>query len=104
VEDGSGESELVDEGGENGDGKRRQRPSRDELVQRLVDPTLTLEQTATILGVCPTTVRRYTNKGLLPHFRTQGNQRRFRFSDVRDFQERQKGSPELQADMKKNGR
>jgi excisionase family DNA binding protein len=70
-------------------GKTRSRESRVELVQRLVDPTLTLEETALLLGVCPTTVRRYTNKGILPHFRTQGNQRRFRFSDVIEFLEKQ---------------
>lgn len=66
-------------------GRPRPRGSREELVQRLVDPTLTLEETALLLGVCPTTVRRYTNRGHLKHFRTRGNQRRFRFSDVLEF-------------------
>jgi len=59
--------------------------TREQLLQRLMDPPLTLEETARLLGVCPTTVRRYTNKGLLRHFRTQGNQRRFRLSDVAEF-------------------
>jgi len=68
-------------------GRGRVRESREELIQRLVDPTLTLEETAMILQVCPTTVRRYTNKGLLRHFRTKGNQRRFRFNDVLEFME-----------------
>lgn len=74
----------------------RSRPresSREALEQRLkreiapdpIDPTLTLEEAATLLGVCPTTVRRYTNRGQLPHFRTAGNQRRFRLSDVNAF-------------------
>lgn len=63
------------------------RESREELVQRLLDPPLTLEDTARLLGVCPTTVRRYTNKGHLRHFRTSGNQRRFRLSDVLEFLE-----------------
>jgi excisionase family DNA binding protein len=61
------------------------RESRDELLQRLLDPALTLEETARLLGVCPTTVRRYTNRGMLRHFRTEGNQRRFRLSDVVEF-------------------
>jgi excisionase family DNA binding protein len=55
------------------------------LIQRLLDPPLTLEEAARLLNVCPTTVRRYTNKGLLNHHRTPGNQRRFRLSDVIGF-------------------
>src|SRR5205823_3331932 len=43
------------------------RESREELIRRLFDPPLTLEEAARILGVCPTTVRRYTNRGLLRH-------------------------------------
>ncbi|MCE5315726.1 MAG: helix-turn-helix domain-containing protein [Armatimonadota bacterium] len=61
--------------------------SRGELIQRLLDPPLTLEEAARILNVCPTTVRRYTNRGVLAHFRTAGNQRRFRLSDVLSFME-----------------
>ena len=67
--------------------------SRQELIARLIDPPLTLEETARLLNVCPTTVRRYTNKGLLKHYRTVGNQRRFRLSDVMTFMENQ-GRPE----------
>lgn len=63
--------------------------SRRQLIERLLDPTLTLEDTARVLGVCPTTVRRYTNRGLLPHHRTVGQQRRFRLSDVLAFMEQQ---------------
>jgi excisionase family DNA binding protein len=62
--------------------------TREELIQRLFDPPLTLEETARLLGVCPTTIRRYTNKGLLHHYRTPGNQRRFRLSDLLAFLER----------------
>jgi excisionase family DNA binding protein len=65
--------------------------TRDQLVERLLDPTLSLEDTARILNVCPTTVRRYTNKDLLKHLRTAGNQRRFRLSDVLTFMESQAG-------------
>jgi len=64
------------------------RESREELIRRLLDPELSLEEAARVLGVCPTTVRRYTNKGYLPHYRTAGNQRRFRLSDILEFMER----------------
>lgn len=72
------------------------RETREELVQRLLDPPLTLEDAARLLGVCPTTVRRYTNRGHLRHFRTSGNQRRFRLSDVLEFLETR--SSEIAAD------
>ena len=61
--------------------------TREDLVQRLLDPTLSLEDAARVLNVCPTTVRRYTNKDALKHFRTAGNQRRFKLSDVLAFME-----------------
>jgi excisionase family DNA binding protein len=67
----------------------RKEETREELLSRLLDPTLTLEETARILEVCPTTVRRYTNKGILPHERSQGNQRRFKLSSVIKFRESQ---------------
>lgn len=65
------------------------RETREALVQRLLDPTLTLEEAALLLGVCRTTVRRYTDRGILRCFRTPGNQRRFNLSDVLDLMERQ---------------
>jgi excisionase family DNA binding protein len=74
------------------------RETREELVQRLLDPPLTLEEAARLLGVCPTTVRRYTNKGQLRHFRTTGNQRRFRLSDVLEFLESR--ATEIEADAR----
>jgi excisionase family DNA binding protein len=61
--------------------------SREELIQRLIDPQLTLEETARLLGVCPTTIRRYTNRGWLKHLRTPGNQRRFKLSHIVEFVE-----------------
>ncbi len=64
------------------------RETREDLIRRLLDPELTLEEAARILGVCPTTVRRYTNRDLLPHHRTPGNQRRFRLSHVLEFMEK----------------
>lgn len=68
--------------------------SREELIRRLVDPELNLEDTARLLGVCPATVRRYTNRGWLPHHRTNGNQRRFRLSGIVAFVEKHGRNPE----------
>lgn len=59
--------------------------SREQLVKRLLDPELSLEETSRLLGVCPATVRRYTNRGWLHHHRTSGGQRRFRLSNVVKF-------------------
>lgn len=72
---------------------------RRELIQRLLDPILTLEEAARLLNVCPTTVRRYTNKGILTYYRKEPastgrtelrteketRQRRFRLSDILNF-------------------
>lgn len=68
--------------------------TRNELVRRILDPELTLEETARLLGVCPATIRRYTNRGWLPHHRTQGGQRRFRLSGVVKFVEAHGRFPE----------
>ncbi len=68
--------------------KRAKRETREEFLQRLLDPVLTLQETARLLNVCPMTVRRYANKGILPSFRTAGNQRRFRLSAVLEFMEK----------------
>ncbi|HSI73916.1 MAG TPA: helix-turn-helix domain-containing protein [Fimbriimonas sp.] len=59
--------------------------TRQDLIRRLLDPELSLEETSRLLGVCPATVRRYTNRGWLAHHRTGGGQRRFRLSDVVKF-------------------
>lgn len=59
--------------------------SRTDLIRRLLDPELNLEETSRLLGVCPATVRRYTNRGWLTHHRTKGGQRRFRLSGVVKF-------------------
>jgi excisionase family DNA binding protein len=61
--------------------------SREELIRRLLDPELSLEDTSRLLGVVPATVRRYTNRGWLKCHRTTGGQRRFRLSDLVQFVE-----------------
>lgn len=70
------------------------RESREDLIRRLLDPELTLEETSRLLGVCPATVRRYTNRKWLTHHRTQGGQRRFRLSDIVKFVETHGRFPE----------
>ena len=68
--------------------------TREQLVQRLLNPELSLEETSRLLGVCPATVRRYTNRGWLTHHRTQGGQRRFRLTDIVRFVEQHGRFPE----------
>lgn len=68
--------------------------SRNDLIQRLLNPELTLEEVSRLLGVCPATVRRYTNRGWLKHHRTKGRQRRFRLAGVVQFVEEHGRHPE----------
>lgn len=68
--------------------------SREQLLQRVLNPELTLEETSRLLGVCPATVRRYTNRDWISHHRTKGGQRRFRLSDVAKFVEKHGRFPE----------
>jgi len=51
--------------------KRPFQEKRHELIERLLDPILSLEDAARLLNVCPTTVRRYTNKGILTYYRKE---------------------------------
>jgi excisionase family DNA binding protein len=68
--------------------------TRKDLIRRLLDPELSLEETSRLLGVCPATVRRYTNRGWLAHHRTDGGQRRFRLSDIVKFVDQHGRFPE----------
>lgn len=68
--------------------------TREELINRLLNPELSLEETSRLLGVCPATVRRYTNRGWLAHHRTKGGQRRFWLTDVVKFVEEHGRFPE----------
>lgn len=65
-----------------GPGRRPLTETREEIVQRLLDPALTLHEAAALLNVSKATVRRYTDQGKLPCFRTAGGQRRFTLSDI----------------------
>ena len=46
---------------------------------------ISLEEASTLIGVCKTTVRRYTNRDELECLRTPGRQRRFKLSQVLEF-------------------
>ena len=86
--------------------KRPFQEKRHELIERLLDPILSLEDAARLLNVCPTTVRRYTNKGILTYYRKETErgsaaslaleketrQRRFRLSDILAFLEAQQSA------------
>ncbi len=90
--------------------KRPFQEKRHELIERLLDPILSLEDAARLLNVCPTTVRRYTNKGILTYYRKEPErgarstgdsnssgdketrQRRFRLSDILAFLETQQAA------------
>lgn len=64
---------------------RKTKLEREELIEKLLDPVISLEEAATLIGVCKTTVRRYTNRGELDCLRTPGQQRRFKLSQVLEF-------------------
>lgn len=69
-----------------------------QLLQRLFDPDLSVRDVALLLDVCPTTIRRYTNAGLLEHYRTTGNRRRFRLSHILRFLMRYANSGEASSE------
>jgi excisionase family DNA binding protein len=64
---------------------KKSRIDREELIEKLLDPVISLEEAATLIGVCKTTVRRYTNNNQLECLRTPGQQRRFKLSHVLEF-------------------
>lgn len=70
-----------------GEGKRQRltTETREQLLERIRNPLLNLDEAAIILRVCKATVRRYADSGLLPHVRTPGGQRRFYYRDIEAF-------------------
>ncbi|HEY6102313.1 MAG TPA: helix-turn-helix domain-containing protein [bacterium] len=56
--------------------------TREEIIQRLLDPELSMHEAAALLNVSKATLRRYTDSGKLACFRTAGGQRRFKLSAV----------------------
>ena len=63
--------------------RQRIRPeTRAQMLERLMNPEVSLHEASVILGVCRATVRRYADMGALVHERTEGRQRRFRLRDI----------------------
>jgi excisionase family DNA binding protein len=48
---------------------------------------LTVTEAASLLGVSPSTLRRWSNAGVLPCYRTPGGQRRFSREQIESFLE-----------------
>lgn len=63
-------------------GRPALRETREEIIQRLLDPDLTLHEAAALLNVSKATLRRYTDSGKLACSRTAGGQRRFKLLAV----------------------
>jgi excisionase family DNA binding protein len=59
---------------------------------------LSLTETSELLGVHPTTVRRWADAGEIPCFRTPGGHRRFRTTELAAWMERSKEVPALPSD------
>jgi excisionase family DNA binding protein len=63
--------------------RQRVRPeTRAQMLERLTNPLISLHEASVLLRVCPATVRRYSDNGLLAAERTDGGQRRFHLKDV----------------------
>jgi excisionase family DNA binding protein len=70
------------------DAKKRVRlkpESRDQLLERLRNPQLSLHEASILLRVSRATVRRYADSSRLPCQRTPGGQRRFFLRDIEMF-------------------
>ena len=52
------------------------------MLERLTNPLISLHEAGVILNLCASTLRRYSDSGVLPHERTAGGQRRFRLKQV----------------------
>lgn len=59
--------------------------SRDQLLERLRNPQLSLHEASILLRVSRATVRRYADAGRLQCLRTPGGQRRFYLRDIEQF-------------------
>lgn len=81
---------------------RKSKFEREELIEKLLDPVISLEEAATLIGVCKTTVRRYTNKGELECLRTPGQQRRFKLSQVLEFVKKREAEQKARGSKKKS--
>jgi excisionase family DNA binding protein len=84
--------------------RKRAKLEREELIEKLLDPVISLEEAATLIGVCKTTVRRYTNRGELECLRTPGQQRRFKLSQVLAFVKKREEEEKTRRGKKRKGK
>lgn len=68
------------------------------MVDKQRENWLKLTQVAKILGVHPSTVRLWSDKGILPTHRTSGKHRRYLESEIELWQKTTRETPELQPD------
>ncbi|MDP1604418.1 MAG: helix-turn-helix domain-containing protein, partial [Legionella sp.] len=61
----------------------------------MTDEWLSLSDAAEILGVHPSTVRLWSDKGVLPVHKTQGGHRRYKRSEISLWAESSQGSREI---------
>ncbi|MHA2610581.1 MAG: helix-turn-helix domain-containing protein [bacterium JZ-2024 1] len=59
--------------------------ARQKLIERLIDPQLTLEEASLLLGISKQALRKYTNQGKLKCSWTPGGQRRFSLTELLNF-------------------
>jgi len=64
----------------------------------MTDEWLSLSDAAKILGVHPSTVRLWSDKGVLPTHKTQGGHRRYKVSEISLWAEASIKSPEIQTE------
>lgn len=72
-------------------GRPRLARNRQAVLRRLLDPEVTLHDAALLLNLSKSTLRRYTDAGRLPSFRSPGGQRRFHLGDLLAFMDRARG-------------
>lgn len=68
--------------------KKRQRAvtaTRRELINRLENPEISLQEAAILLEACRATVRVLCDENKLAHHRTPGGQRRFFYREIKEF-------------------
>lgn len=65
---------------------------REEIIKRLTDPLISIDEAALILNVTKAALKRYTERNLIPYLRTAFGEIRFKFSDILKFSEKMKKS------------
>lgn len=61
---------------------------RKKIIEKLLDPEVTLQEAAILLTISRATLRRYSDKGLISCIKTPTGQRKFKLSSLLEFQEK----------------